>query len=761
MAINVLRTGPSLGGNIGQAFGSALGAGLESLAQSKMEQLQKQNKIKGLEAIGYSPQEAQSLGALPDQLLNSELNRRSQAQNIMLKQNLKGAREQELAQALYGNQNQQAPQQQQNIPEGIQWGNAIANQFGIKTPHSEQPRQAPVATAPMAKPIPKNLSPQLIDKFVTHQERQQSAANATNKKYLDQLGEHVPTAERMLGIIKEMEDLRATGKVATGAKGKYVPLWLQSAETQQYNAKANELATLISDNSRGRPSAFRLKIAQTTKPSIEQDLLAQKGLEESVKEQAQKILNTRDIIDQIIQDNNGYQPANISSLVSTYEKQLQPNGIEQSQSVEPKRKTPEQQESHEETPLGTLARGLVRTGSRIGEALATNVGDIASTGLGAANYLTGGAIPTYEDIQKKLPISPPTSAQAQEFSEKATRGYTAPQSGTEEFIDNVVSTATKLIGGGGLPHLTKVLSTIISPKNAAKVARLILPFSGVSWQKGLGLSLAGESGAKAAETLGAGPTGQLASKFAFMLAAETPFLKGNIKSVMQNAYAESDKAAAGKYVNVSGTTKQLHNLYTEVVNGASPNKEVVKNIIEETAAALDRSTTPPSGKFPSPRTQTTLDKLIKLKHDVNEWYTKAERPQVPGEKHLPQGSRKYIGELNRIISEPINEYAKSNPDFGKPYALAEDLYRGVKDVDFINRWIDKHSSSTLSLKSFLPKALGIGAIGTGASHIAELSNLFIKHPAARIHYLEALKAASKGNVDAFKKHERAFEKEIK
>lgn len=769
MPINVLNTGPSLGGNLGQALGTGLSSGLDSLAQAKMQNLQKQQRAQGISSIlGVDPQQAQAYASLPDPLLQT-----------IFKQHMQNQSQQQFENNVYGNQaapqqNQYQQMQQQQPEQRLNPFNALQGlrksfpnapipsqeQVQQRIPQQQQPQQ--VQTAPMTRPIPRGLTPQQYNQFVGHQEKQQAAANSTNKKYLDQLGESVPTAERMIGLIDEMEALQQTGKVATGLKGKYVPLWLQNPETQEYAAKANELATLISDNARGRPSAFRLKIVQTTKPSIEQALLAQKGLQNSVREQALKTLGTRDIIDNIIQQNGGYQPANISSLVNQQKKLQQPETAHQErQSASPIGSIPQEEQTQEETPLGTIGRGIVRTGSRIGEALATNLGDIASTGLGAANYLTGGAVPTYEDIQKKLPISPPTSAQAQEFSEKATGGYTAPQGEAEKFIDNVVSTATKLIGGAGIPHLTKALSAIFSPKNAAAVAKLVLPFAGVSWQKGLGLSLAGETGAKTAETLGAGPTGQLASKFAFMLAAQSPFIKNSATSAMQKAYSQSDAAAAGKNINIGSTNRQLRNLYKDVVNGASPNKEIVKGIIGDTTEALERAATSPSGNALAPRTQTGLDKLLRLKKDVNEWYTKADRPQVRGEKHLPVGSRKYIADLNRIISEPINEYAKSHPEFGKPYALAEDLYRGIKDVDFINKWIDKHSSTSLSFKTFAPKLLTLGAAGSGISHVAELTNMFIKHPATRLHYLEAIKAATQGNVNSFKKHEREFDKEAK
>lgn len=79
MAINVLDIGRyHPGANLGRALGTGLSAGLESLAHAKMQQLEKQNRIKGLESLGFAPQEAQNFSGLDPRLLEMVVQQRLQ-----------------------------------------------------------------------------------------------------------------------------------------------------------------------------------------------------------------------------------------------------------------------------------------------------------------------------------------------------------------------------------------------------------------------------------------------------------------------------------------------------------------------------------------------------------------------------------------------------------------------------------------------------------------------------------------------------------
>src|SRR6185369_14441991 len=93
---------------------------------------------------------------------------------------------------------------------------------------------------------------------------------------------------------------------------------------------------------------------------------------------------------------------------------------------------------------GAALRTGLRTAARIGEAAVGLPGDIAQAALGAANYVSGGAVPTYGQVQEKLPISLPTSENVKQFQEKATGEYLKPQGENEQTWDDFVGLVTQL-----------------------------------------------------------------------------------------------------------------------------------------------------------------------------------------------------------------------------------------------------------------------------------------------------------------------------
>jgi len=141
---------------------------------------------------------------------------------------------------------------------------------------------------------------------------------------------------------------------------------------------------------------------------------------------------------------------------------------------------------------GYLQAGL-RKVARAGEAAGGLPGDILSGAFGLGNYATGGAVPTYEKIQEKLPLSLPTSTQTRESLKKVTGGYLEPEEGKDSFLDNVVSD----------------LATFLTPAGSgkAKVGKAALKAAGIK-------AFGGNIAAKGAEALGAGEQGQALTKLA-------------------------------------------------------------------------------------------------------------------------------------------------------------------------------------------------------------------------------------------------------
>lgn len=87
-----LDLGPSFSENLV----NSLSGGLEALTQNKLQQIQNQQRRAGIQALGYSPQEAQQLSGLPDSLIQAELTNRTK----MHMASQKKAQEQAYMQAL-------------------------------------------------------------------------------------------------------------------------------------------------------------------------------------------------------------------------------------------------------------------------------------------------------------------------------------------------------------------------------------------------------------------------------------------------------------------------------------------------------------------------------------------------------------------------------------------------------------------------------------------------------------------------------------
>lgn len=91
MAITILPKEIGIGEQLGTSLGSGLSTGLQNLAALKLQQMQRQQSIPGLQALGFAPQEASALSML-DPVLQREV----------IKQRVQAPQQQAFAQALSG-----------------------------------------------------------------------------------------------------------------------------------------------------------------------------------------------------------------------------------------------------------------------------------------------------------------------------------------------------------------------------------------------------------------------------------------------------------------------------------------------------------------------------------------------------------------------------------------------------------------------------------------------------------------------------------
>jgi hypothetical protein len=153
------------------------------------------------------------------------------------------------------------------------------------------------------------------------QEREQESVIKANAPYNKALEEKLPIAQESKAIAQQMMDIWKTGKVATRLKGKYVPNVLQNQETIEFNRLSDELAKNLIAAMRGPATNFKIRFAQNLKPTSSQDAETQKKTIEHIMDMADKILKEGEIRDQLIAQNKGIEPKQLSARVRKAMKQ--------------------------------------------------------------------------------------------------------------------------------------------------------------------------------------------------------------------------------------------------------------------------------------------------------------------------------------------------------------------------------------------------------------------------------------------------------
>lgn len=364
---------------------------------------------------------------------------------------------------------------------------------------------------------------------------------------------------------------------------------------------------------------------------------------------------------------------------------------------------------------GYLQSGL-RKIARVGEAAGGLPGDIASGALGLANYATGGAIPTYEKIQEKLPLSLPTSSQARQSLKKVTGEYLEPETDKDSFWDNVVS----------------------------DFGSYMVPIGGaVKGSVALGRAIGGNVASKAAESLGFGEAGQAISKLAFNVSSMFPGSKSYFTKKSNEAYdaARSSIAKGAKESSVD-LEKTLDKWHKYVNSG-------------------DKST--PSKVFLRDRINAAGDHIAKDKIPVDQaWALKKDFNKLIGDKATPLDAKKGLREMVSSLNKTLSDYGKVNPDFGSNFNAAEDIYKGLHKASKVNEFFQENTSLKNILKNKLVKGLfgaglyksGVGApgaiagIGTayGVGQTIKTAEFIKNSKEARKIYGEILKSSLAGDV---------------
>jgi hypothetical protein len=397
-----------------------------------------------------------------------------------------------------------------------------------------------------------------------------------------------------------------------------------------------------------------------------------------------------------------------------------------------------QQLNQGESPIGYGVRTGARTLTNVGSRIAGLPGDLISAGVGVGRWLTGGEegpIPSYSQIQNKLPVSVPTSENIRESANKLTGGYTQPQSKSEQFFDDVIGDiASVFIPARAKVPLQSALSTLLSEGNAAKIASAALPFVGKksSLQTATKLALGGNVAAKGAEVLGANPLIQSGARLMGSVLAAVPGTRTRLEKQIPSLYAGAEaEISHPQFILPSNTAeanpilKSLYSAKEKLSREARPNQEIAEKGLNKIIEALENSAVDSGLKTSAKEAQKVIPmkELVKLKQTANQWIELTSRPRFEGEKYLPKNLRDVFEDVSRKLIDPINEYAKTNPKFAYKWNMAEDLFKGFNALEPATRFLKENITLKDSLGSNVAKSGIFGGITYGLGLPAALGSL--------------------------------------
>ena len=345
--------------------------------------------------------------------------------------------------------------------------------------------------------------------------------------------------------------------------------------------------------------------------------------------------------------------------------------------AEPKPQQSNEPESIPAYALRTAGRTLARAGESAVGLPADVVKGVGTLGLGALNYATQGATPTFSDIAQHAPVSLPTSEYIREnvtkrFTGKALEPKTSGEELYDEFIGDVASILTPAKG---------------------KILRGEIPFKRALFGAA-GRAAAGNAAKWGTEEVTGSPLAGTAAKIGVMALAGTvggrKKIEADEKKFYKDAYANIKPDEA---FDISKGKKQIDRIEKVVKKGDSPTKKFIKdridafNEIVEQPTAAKESETGLLNQFGKPITKTIpgvkggkaeIEQLIELKKGWNAYLA---------DPKTPKAVRGPLKRLIGILKGEIEDYGKTNSEFYKNYKIAEELHTGLNSSNIVQRII--------------------------------------------------------------------------
>jgi hypothetical protein len=365
-----------------------------------------------------------------------------------------------------------------------------------------------------------------------------------------------------------------------------------------------------------------------------------------------------------------------------------------------------------------IERSSARTLSRMGERIAGLPGDIQSFVSSMFGLETKGS-PHF-----------PSSQELQEFSEKATRGYTKPQNEFEKKADEITGNIASMTIGPGSSTATSFFRT------------LGIPLAGALTKEGFLKGGASDKKAQLAET---------GTMIALDMASRR-ISEGGIKKYIGDFFKKAEQAIPpGAVVNVKTLHPEINALRSSLERGgANPKKTNALSKLKEIQDRISNGTMPANEIAP---TREAINAIIENEGGFD-YLTN---------RKIREASIHHLNAVKDKVIKIGSEYGKSNPEFLDNWTKANRAAAVSQQSNKISNFLEKIIGSKLS------KTVGpVFGISTGAAHsltpggIALTGGLggmlavgyqsikilqrITQSPELRAYYTNVVKAATKGNA---------------
>lgn len=364
----------------------------------------------------------------------------------------------------------------------------------------------------------------------------------------------------------------------------------------------------------------------------------------------------------------------------------QESGLSKSEVSEDMQSTLRMRQPTDESLLERTGRVAAGAGARLLENLiggtGSTIGTVARAAhavpIAAANYLSGGAIPTVAGVEESLPIelkpsyTPfPTVEQAQEVTKRLTGQTFEPRGIFEETIQDIAADL-----GGALP-------AIFSGK--LPFGKTLGRLAGYAARSG-----AGNAAKQITKAFGGNETAQGLAKLAFMVAPSQGVTRRNLSELQKESYKKAKETAVGAKEGATKLKQATDKIFSEVSKGDVPGKNFLKERIRSVDDAIVGANRP----------MISVEDAWRLKKDLNAHLAS---------KDIPEKTVPYVKRLVTNLNEVLQDFGKKVPEFGENFNRGEDIHAGLESLGTVSKFLKEQVGLKQVIKNPALKFVLFGA----------------------------------------------------